>query len=68
MKVKVKRKVAEFLENTSSIVSINKNRYLYMPYWMKSTSDPTIFDQLNWDELPKELQNFIQSMREGEKP
>lgn len=68
MKVQVKKEVAEFFESTASMVKINSNTYYYMPFWFKTTEDKEIFDELNWDELPKDLINFITSLREGEKP
>jgi hypothetical protein len=66
MMVLKNKDVATFLEENASIVSTGGNRYLFLPYWFKSTNDPTKFEILHWDSLPKDLKDFVQAMREGE--
>jgi len=58
--------VAEFLKNFSNTIEAGGKTYFYLPYWYKIV-DGNVFDEISFEDLPKEVVEHIQRERERDK-
>jgi hypothetical protein len=65
MRVKVKKSVAEFIEDTGNCMTTHGNRYFYIPFWFKKTDEEGIYEEYFLDDLPQELIDAIKFFREN---
>ena len=62
IKVKIKKEIAEFIENSGEIASSGNDEFIHYPFWLKKTEDPEVFEVYKGWELPmwvKEELNFF---------
>lgn len=67
-KVEIKKEVLDFLRMQSHLMIDHQTgiEFIFMPIWFRSTDEEGVYEayNLNQDNLPEDLKEFIQSQRD----
>ena len=68
MQIKFTKEQAEFFNdlNTQYVID-GGDTYMFSPFWFKETEDKLVFEMLTFDQLPKDLIEFLKLCQEENK-
>lgn len=70
-KISFNKDVSEFIEDSSSVVTVEDNTYFFLPFWFMKKGDggnPYEYEVYPLEKLPKELTDAIEDKRKSSKP
>lgn len=51
--IKLKKEIAEFIENSGEYCIDDEYKFIHYPFWLKKTEDPEVFEMYEGEELPR---------------
>ena len=64
-KIQLNKDTKAFIENNSSMIVDDQDRYYYIPFWFKVEGDADIAEAFNFDNIPPRLASLIKTFRDG---
>jgi hypothetical protein len=66
MKLKLTKEQIDLFDQLGTVVVVPSNEiYYYLPFWFKKTEVKNVFDVITFEELPKEVLETINDLRES---
>jgi hypothetical protein len=66
-KIKLYPTVENFLNQNATVITVNGEKWYYMPYWLKKEQGSD-FELVKFEHLPEQVKEFIKAMRDEKRP